>query len=198
MQPEITQIAIVGQQLVTNQKEANDAARFALDWVGESETDSMWECELLYGEAIVGYDVRECWGRKSKRHYDDDSVLATFEKEAEAIAFMEEYNARALAKVAFADWVKLPLPVDFVQFSGCEQGKYTQSRIARIAASVEELKVEVAGFGDAYFVSERHSASALEDAVKKLVAKLNFIKYQTETSGVNMAEMTVCGDAVRG
>lgn len=170
----IDKIAIIGAGIVTNETEALEAARIALDWNGSSEEDFMAEVKVRPSlddeyEECAPYEVVECWGSKSRNTNDYAEAVASFTTAAEAQAYVDEHNAKALAAWASPNWITLPKPIECIDFNQCRQGTYPQSRIATITVEIDGEEHEFTGYGQVRFYSDTHSHTALHNAVQDLV-----------------------------
>lgn len=184
MQNSISQIAIIGTRIVTNEDEARDAAEFLLSWHGEGEDErdplQVEACEQYDedGEPTGKWEVREKWGANVKRDTSDLKTIATLDTEEEARFWADRDNTDALEDlIAGAEWHALPQPISFLWFPGCRRGQYPQSRCADLTASLTnsdgtEKTITVTGYGDAPYLREPHSHKALQDALEKLIAAL--------------------------
>jgi|SRR5882757_200939 len=169
----ITQIGIIHTELVCNQDQTNEAARFVLDWNGDSEGDS--PLEFYYADADVDdikFYVFPRWGHRASRSSDFDPI-EVFTDEYTAAAWVNEANDKALADMEEVEWIELPKPVDFIYFGGCSEGQYPQSRIAKITAVSNGTELTGIGYGHVTYIRDRHSAEALNNAIKDLIAKLD-------------------------
>ena len=169
---QITRIAVIGAQIVTNQNEANEAARFNLNWNGYNEGDMPLEVRVVKSDCGRLYDVAPCWGREAGR-VSFYSLQRQFTTLADAEGYAEGWNEIAFENESNPGWIKLPVPVDYIRFEGCTQGRYPQSRIARISYSVDECgECVVTGCGSVVNVSNWHSHDALRGAVSALIEAL--------------------------
>lgn len=183
----ITKIGICGERIVTNEDEARAAARHHLDWYGyeEGERDPL-EVEC-WDDEDGKWHVRPCYGREVQRSDSFDDV-AVFESEAGADAYCAEHNAKAVQDQLDAiEWHELPLPLEYLDFDGCKSGNYPQSRRAYLEAVIGDFAtsgadVSVVGYGDAGYISQRHSHAALSNAVDALLEKLKLISTQPWTA----------------
>jgi len=174
-QNETTRIALVGEEIVTNEAEALIAARNALAWHGNSENDRHPELVECYpeineeGEETGRYEVRECWGDKASRDSDNLEVISTYDTEAEAEAHVSRHNNEAAQSlVNAAEWIELPVEPDFIWFPGCEQGKYPQSRQATISLRFGAAEVEATGYGDSRFIRDTFNHAAAAGALERV------------------------------
>ena len=170
-QNKITRLAIIGGEIVTDQRSADEAARFARDWMGSSEADDMVECRVISPDDGGKNLVYECWGRCVATR-DDGDLVAEFTSLEKAEDFAAAYNAAALAKMADAEWVNLPRAIDHFHFGGCEQGGYPLSHTATLRVSVDGKEIEFAGYGDARFIGDSDSREAMLAAIGKLIEAL--------------------------
>lgn len=176
----ITQVALIGSKIVTNEAEAIKAARFELDWNGSSEADGQLECCVTEecdpesGDLTGRYQVVKTWGCRVNRDSYRDEVLGTFDTAGEAEVFAQAHNEAVLKTASECNWIELPFPVTSIYFGGCQSGKYPQSRLATVSVTWlddqgEQHEIEETGFGSARFLADTHCHAALEDALEKLM-----------------------------
>jgi hypothetical protein len=184
----ITKLAIVGTQVVSDEAEALSAAQDALQWHGSSEEDRdclevevspEWSKES--GDESGRYEVRECWGSRANRSYGDGAIVAVYNTEAEADAHAAKHNAKAAQDIAdSAEWVELPLPVTFAYLTN-SRGSYPQSRRAEVSISFSAghhgPAVAGHGTGNVRFVADSFSRVAAEEALNDAVDQLTALSH---------------------